>query len=145
MRSLIFSTLLAMLLALTGVLTFAADNQDEGAQTSESIEQNKDPDVDAQQESGDMNAEEYIVKKGDTLAGIAETFLGTQEKWQEIAKANDLGNPDQIDVGDRLLIPDASGNKKDELDQEPNEQKPVDTPDAAGNSDQMDETAKPMP
>lgn len=145
MRNLIFSTLFATALAVAGVSSFAYSGQDKDAQTYKSTEQSEEHNVNAQDESGDMRGQEYIVKKGDTLAEISEKFLGTQEKWPEIAKANDLDNPDQIDVGDHLLIPDASGNKKDEFSQEPKEQNLGNTPDTAGKSDQMDENAKPKP
>ena len=142
MRNFIFSTLFAMVLTLTGVITFAYGGQDNDAQTNKSIEQSKDPNVDAQGESGDMHAQEYIVKEGDTLAEIAEKFLGTQEKWQEIARANDLDNPDKLDVGDRLLIPDGSVNKKNEFNQEPNTDNLEDTPDTGSKSNQMDDSPK---
>lgn len=143
MRILIFATLFAMALSLPGVITLAYSGQDKDAQTYKSTEQSEDHNVAAQEESGDMQGQEYIVKKGDTLAEIAEKFMGTQEKWQEIARANHLENPDQIDVGDRLLIPDASGNKEGEFSQEPKEQNPGNTPDTGSNSNQMDENAKP--
>lgn len=142
MRNFIFSTLFAMVLTLTGVITFAYGGQDKDAQTNKSIEQSKDSNVDAQGESGDMHAQEYIVKEGDTLAEIAEKFLGTQEKWQEIARANDLDNPDKLDVGDRLLIPDGSVNKKNEFNQEPNTDNREDTPDTGSKSNQMDDSPK---
>jgi len=138
MRSLIFSTLFAMVLTLTGVITLAYGEQDKDAQKS--IEQNKNPNVDVQEESGDMQAQEYIVKEGDTLAEIAEKFLGTQEKWQEIARANHLDNPDRLEVGDRLLIPDASEIKKDEFNQESNTDSLDDTPDTGSKSNQMDDS-----
>ena len=145
MRNLIFSTLFAIALAVAGVSTVAYSGQDKDAQTYKSTQQSEEHNINAQEETGDMHGQEYIVKKGDTLAEISEKFLGTQEKWPEIAKANDLPNPDQIDVGDRLLIPDASANKKDELNQEPKEQNLGNTPDSAGKSNQMDENSKPMP
>jgi hypothetical protein len=69
--------------------------------------------------------------------------MGTQEKWQEIARANHLDDLDQIDVGDGLLIPDATGNKKDEFNQEPNNQNLGNTPGTVSNSNQMDEDAMP--
>lgn len=143
MRILIFATLFAMALSLPGVITLAYSGQDKDAQTYKSTEQGENHNVAPQEESIDMNGQEYIVKKGDTLAEIAEKFMGTQEKWSEIAKANDLPNPDQINVGDRLLIPDSSANKKDEFNQEPKEQNLGNTPDNSSKSNGMDENAKP--
>lgn len=145
MRTLIFATLFVLALSLPGIIGLAYSAQDEDAQTYKSTEQSEELNVSAQKESGDMHRQEYIVKKGDTLAEISEKFLGTQEKWPEIAKANDLPDPDQIDVGDHLLIPDASANKKDEFNQEPKEQDLGKTPGSAGKSDQIDENSEPMP
>ena len=141
MRRLILSTLFAILLTLTGVITFAYGEHDKGAQADKSIEQHK-PAVDAQKESGDMQAQEYIVKEGDTLAKIAERFLGTQEKWQEIARANHLDNPDKLDVGHRLIIPEASEIKNNEFNQESNTDSLDDTPDTGSKSNQMDDSPK---
>jgi LysM repeat protein len=145
MRILIFATLFAMALSLPGIIALTYAGQDKNAQTYKSTEQSEEHNVNAQDESRDMHGQEYIVEKGDTLAEISEKFLGTQEKWPEIAKANDLPNPDQIDVGDHLLIPDASANKKDEFNKEPKEQNLGNTTGSAGKSNQMDENSKPMP
>ncbi len=57
---------------------------------------------------------EYVVKQGDTLAGIAEEQLGSGEDWKVIARANDIENPDIIHVGQRLTIPsNANGGSED--------------------------------
>lgn len=45
---------------------------------------------------------EYTVQTGDTLAGIASKFNSTQE---EIVKANSISDPNDIKVGDFLIIP----------------------------------------
>ena len=45
---------------------------------------------------------EYFVLPGDTLAGIASRFLSTEDA---IIQANDLENPDQVFVGQILLVP----------------------------------------
>lgn len=47
----------------------------------------------------------YVVKKGDTLSGIAQRFYGDSSRWQLIAKANDLANPNMMRVGMELMIP----------------------------------------
>lgn len=48
----------------------------------------------------------YTVKKGDTLWKIAESQLGSGERWQEIAEANNIpvDNP-EVEVGQVLNIP----------------------------------------
>lgn len=45
---------------------------------------------------------EYVVVAGDTVASIAAEFLSTEEA---IIDANDLENPNDIRIGDRLVVP----------------------------------------
>jgi GH25 family lysozyme M1 (1,4-beta-N-acetylmuramidase) len=47
----------------------------------------------------------YIVKKGDTLWAIAQKYYGNGNKYTDIAKANNISNPNVISVGQKLLIP----------------------------------------
>lgn len=47
----------------------------------------------------------YVVKSGDTLSKIAKEFYGDAGKYMEIAKANNISNPDKINVGQELHIP----------------------------------------
>jgi nucleoid-associated protein YgaU len=47
----------------------------------------------------------YTVKSGDTLWSIAERFYGSGYKWTEIAKENQLENPDYITPNQTLNIP----------------------------------------
>lgn len=47
----------------------------------------------------------YTVKKGDTLWNIAEKVYKDNFKWAEIAKANELVNPDLIHPGNVFVIP----------------------------------------
>jgi nucleoid-associated protein YgaU len=49
----------------------------------------------------------YTVRPGDTLSKISRDFYGDANKYPQIAKANNLDNPDQIKVGQQLLIPAA--------------------------------------
>ncbi len=51
--------------------------------------------------------EEYVVKYGDTLSGIALKTLGAQSKYMEIYDANRdrMASPDRLDVGKPLRIP----------------------------------------
>ncbi len=58
--------------------------------------------------SGNNNASQkryYTVVRGDTLWGIAKRFYGNGSRYPEIAKANNISNPDIIHVGQKLLIP----------------------------------------
>ena len=47
----------------------------------------------------------YQVKTGDTLAGIAATFLGTFNKWTIIAALNNIRTPNNISPGQIIQIP----------------------------------------
>lgn len=49
----------------------------------------------------------YTVQPGDTLSKISKRFYGDPNKYPQIAKANNLDNPDQIKAGQQLLIPAA--------------------------------------
>jgi len=44
----------------------------------------------------------HVVRKGQTLSGIAQAFDST---WQAIAKANELEDPNQLVIGQALVIP----------------------------------------
>ncbi|MFT3971472.1 MAG: LysM peptidoglycan-binding domain-containing protein [Micropruina sp.] len=48
-----------------------------------------------------------VVERGDTLSAIAKEHLGSAAKWPRIFRANKerIKDPDQIDVGWRLVIP----------------------------------------
>lgn len=47
----------------------------------------------------------YTVQPGDTLGGIAKKFYGNVLKYKEIAQANDIENPDIINIGQVLVLP----------------------------------------
>ena len=46
----------------------------------------------------------YTVKKGDTLWTIAQKQLGNGNKWQDIAKINNISNPNKLQVGQVLKL-----------------------------------------
>ena len=47
----------------------------------------------------------YIVRSGDNLSKISNYFYGDANKYMDIAKANSVGDPNKIQVGQRLKIP----------------------------------------
>ena len=49
----------------------------------------------------------YIVKSGDNLSNISKSFYGTAGEYTKIAQANNISNPDKIQVGQKLKIPAA--------------------------------------
>jgi LysM repeat protein len=48
----------------------------------------------------------YTVERGDSLWAIAERFYGDGDKYTRIAKANNITNPDRINPGQKIIIPD---------------------------------------
>ena len=51
----------------------------------------------------------YVVKRGDTLRGIAQTFCGDASFDDAIAEYNDIADPTSIAVGAELTIPPDCG------------------------------------
>lgn len=47
----------------------------------------------------------YTVKSGDTLSRIAQSQLGKASRWPEVARLNQLRDPNRIKVGQRLRLP----------------------------------------
>ena len=54
------------------------------------------------------NGIEYTIKKGDTLSRIAKTLLGDASRYKELAKLNNIDNPDYIQVGQEIIIPESA-------------------------------------
>jgi nucleoid-associated protein YgaU len=48
----------------------------------------------------------YTVQRGDTLWRIAQRVYGNGQRWQDIADANPQINPQQLSIGDELVLPD---------------------------------------
>jgi len=66
------------------------------------------PDFEIQMTQTGPDAQPYTIQGGDNLSKIAEKFYGHASKYGEIAKANGIGNPDHIQVGQQLQIPPLS-------------------------------------
>jgi nucleoid-associated protein YgaU len=49
----------------------------------------------------------YVVKSGDNLYNISKSFYGNPNESTKIAQANNIANPDRIQVGQQLRIPAA--------------------------------------
>jgi len=54
--------------------------------------------------------QEHVVQKGDTLAELAERYLGSADEWRRIAEANDIDDPTKLEIGTRLSIPKDDGD-----------------------------------
>ncbi len=50
-------------------------------------------------------SQEYTVKSGDMLSKIAQHFYGDGNDYEQIAKANNLSNPNALKAGETLTIP----------------------------------------
>lgn len=103
MRRLFVSSILATGLAITGASGIASAEQpvDSGhnVHDADKTQQNLN--------SGNFSGEglEYTVKPGDTLATIAEQHLGSADEWEVIARANGIESPEQLETGQKLIIP----------------------------------------
>ena len=47
----------------------------------------------------------HVVSKGDTLWRIAKQYYGSGKRWTDIARANNISDPNRIYVGMKLTIP----------------------------------------
>jgi nucleoid-associated protein YgaU len=47
----------------------------------------------------------YVVKSGESLSKIASSYYGNANDCKKIAEANNIPDPDKIQVGQRLKIP----------------------------------------
>lgn len=47
----------------------------------------------------------HTVVAGDTLFNIAKQYLGDGNRYMELAKANNIANPDHIEIGQVITIP----------------------------------------
>ncbi|MEV4212571.1 LysM peptidoglycan-binding domain-containing protein [Micromonospora sp. NPDC049662] len=54
------------------------------------------------------DGEEYRVAKGDYLGGIADRYLGDFDRYPELARLNDLQNPNRIRPGQVIELPDSA-------------------------------------
>lgn len=50
----------------------------------------------------------HVVKEGEDLWQISENYYGTGYNWTDIAQANNISDPNQIEVGQKLTIPNVS-------------------------------------
>lgn len=50
----------------------------------------------------------YTVKEGDDLWRISENLYGSGYNWEDLAKANNISNPDVIEPGTKLNVPEVA-------------------------------------
>jgi nucleoid-associated protein YgaU len=56
------------------------------------------------------NANEWVVRPGDTLGDISKEHYGTTQQWQAIAEANPGVDPADLKVGTRLALPEVKAD-----------------------------------
>jgi LysM repeat protein len=95
----------------------------------------------SEEEQGGAGGQEYQVQAGDTLGSIAVEF---DVSVAEIIAANDLADPDTLEVGQVIIIPGAEGDS--EPTEAPAEEEPTATnPPAAGGTPTATSAVEPPP
>ena len=69
------------------------------------------------QKAAQLAGREYVVKKGESVSSIARDQLGSLDQTQAIVDANKLENPERIEVGQKLILPDVE-NGESEIDEQ---------------------------
>lgn len=54
----------------------------------------------------------HTVKAGDTFQSIAKQYLGSENKWKDIAEANPKVDPTRLKIGQVLRVPEGKGAAK---------------------------------
>ena len=54
------------------------------------------------------DSQPYEIKSGDNLSRVSKLFYGDPNKYEQIAKANNISNPDRIQAGQKINIPPLS-------------------------------------
>ena len=62
-----------------------------------------------------MKRKTYVVKPGDSVSSIARDQLGSMEKAEEIVKANKIENPNTIEIGTELVLPEGEIDMTDDV------------------------------
>jgi hypothetical protein len=60
-------------------------------------------------EEQQLEGETYVVERGDTLRGIAQTYCGDPSYDDAIAEYNDIRDPTELSVGTEIVIPPDCG------------------------------------
>ena len=50
----------------------------------------------------------YTIRPGDNLSKISKLFYGTPNKYQQIAQANGISDPNKIEAGQQIKLPVAT-------------------------------------
>lgn len=69
---------------------------------------------DAEQVDAFKEAIVHVIEKGNTLGFISKKYTGTFDKWQAIAKYNNIVDPGKLHTGEKILIPTSLMNERKE-------------------------------
>lgn len=111
-QSLLNLVLGGLIVIVIGILLFNYFNRPSGnlgpsQQTDQQNQDNKTADVTKEELPG-----KYTIKEGDTLFTVAQKYYNDGYKYDQIAKANNLQNPDMIEVGQSIDIPKLDDNQQ---------------------------------
>lgn len=93
----------ALIIIVAGILVFNYFSKNRAA--NQSSETSSTATQQAADVAKDALPGNYTIKTGDTLFTVAQSYYGDGWKYTEIIKANNLPNPDAIEVGQVVLIP----------------------------------------
>jgi len=93
-KNLIYGAVTVIILFVIIVLGIRTLSQNQGDINDDAVSVNEQADKDG-----------YVVVEGDTLWSISEKVYGTGFNWGIIAEANNLENPNDVEVGTTLTIP----------------------------------------
>jgi nucleoid-associated protein YgaU len=106
------STLLgALVILIVGVLIFNYFKT--GGQTDLVLDETQEQTIEST-ESAQLTLipNSYTVEANDSLWKISEKFYNTGYKWIEIAEANNLSNPNYLEVGQEINLPELEVNQE---------------------------------
>lgn len=66
-------------------------------------------------EAREMKRKTYVVKPGDSVSSIARDQLGSMERAEEIVEANKIENPNTIEIGTELVLPEGEIDMTDDV------------------------------
>lgn len=99
---------------LTGVLTnvkqkftlFSYDGIPLRATLSITLKEYKSESININEETAEKNKDKFhLVKRGETLSGIAKIYYNNPSKWKVIANENKINNPRLLREGSTITIP----------------------------------------